>query len=304
MTGPSLDHLRTFVTVVRVGSLTAAARSLGIGQATVSAHVLALEANAGHPLLVRERSGVRATARGAELAREAARHVDALEGLVEPIARPDGARRAVHLGGPVEALSTFVVPAVGGIVERLGVSLHVHFGLADNLLDRLRTGELDVVVSAVRPRVRGVEATAFLDEEFVLVGAPRWAGAIEATPGGAGPVDAPRLLASVPLIAYAEDLPIVRRYWRTVFGRRPDDVDVAVVMPDLRAVLDVVRSGAGMSVLPAYLAEPALRSGDLVVLHEPEVAPLNTVFLATRSGTVQRDATIAALLAELAALAP
>jgi hypothetical protein len=38
-------------------------------------------------------------------------------------------------------------------------------------------------------------------------------------------------------------------------------------------------------VLPRYLCAPALDRGDLVTLHEPEVPPINTIFLATRTGT-------------------
>lgn len=293
MTAPALDHVRTFVTVVRVGSITGAARALGLGQATVSAHVQALEAHVGHPLLVRERSGVRPTARGAELAREAGPHVEALEAVVDgPDAAVDG-RRTVHLGGPAEALSIFVVPELAALADRLGTAVHLHFGLADDLLERLRAGELDVVLSASRPRVRGVEATAFMDEEFVLVAAPRWAEHARAEGIGA-----------VPVVAYGEELPIVRRYWRTVFGRRPEGLAVSAVVPDLRAVLEVVRAGGGMSVLPTYLADPLIRSGEIVLLDEPEFRPLNTVFLATRTGVVRRDPVTAALVETLRELAP
>lgn len=293
MTAPALDHVRTFVTVVRVGSITGAARTLGLGQATVSAHVQALEAHVGHPLLVRERSGVRPTARGAELAREASRHVEALEAVVDgPEAAVNG-RRTLHLGGPAEGLSTFVVPQLAALTDRLETAIHLHFGLADDLVERLRVGELDVVMSASRPRARGVEAVAFMDEEFVLVAAPRWEE--RAQTDGVG---------SVPVIAYGEELPIVRRYWRTVFGHRPDGLDVAAVVPDLRAVLEVVRAGGGMSVLPTYLAEPLLESGEIVLLDEPAVRPLNTVFLASRAGEVRRDPGVAALVDALLDLAP
>ena len=64
MPSPSLDQLRTFVTVVRAGSLTRAARLLGVSQATVSAHVDALEATLGVRLFERDRSGVTPTAKG------------------------------------------------------------------------------------------------------------------------------------------------------------------------------------------------------------------------------------------------
>lgn len=293
MTGPALDHLRTFVTVVQAGSLTSGARLLGLGQATVSAHIQALERHLGEPLLVRERSGVRPTPRGIELARDAERHIEALETLVDTGDATVKGRRVLRVGGPAESLSLLVVPELASLVEKVGAPLRMRFGLADELVESLRNGLLDVVVSAGRPRARGIEATAFMDEEFVLVASPRWQDV--ARSGG---------LESVPLVAYGEDLPIVRRYWRTVFGRRPTGLDLAVVVPDLRAILDVVRTGGGMSVLPTYLVAPALESGELVALDRTDVPPLNTVFIVTRSGDVRRDPLVADLVARLRDLAP
>lgn len=282
MTGPSLDHLRTFVTVFRTGSLSRAAALLGISQSTASAHVQALEGAVGHALFVRETGGVSATARGAELAREVAAHVDALEDAVVPGA--PSAPRPLHVGGAAEILSTLVVPRLPEVVAAVGVPLRFVFGLADDLLDELAARSLDVVVSAVRPRLRGVAAVPAYDEEFVLVAAPAWAG---------------RALEETPLVAYAENLPIVRRYWRSVFERRPDSVDVVAVIPDLRGIRAAVLAGLGMSVLPRYLVETDLADGGLVALHTPAEAPLNTLYVATRAGEAERSAHLGALVAEL-----
>ena len=77
------------------------------------------------------------------------------------------------------------------------------------------------------------------------------------------------VLERLPLISYAEDLPIARRYWRHVFNRRLH-APAAVTVPDLRGVLTVVIAGAGWSVLPSYLCRAELASGALRLLHEPE----------------------------------
>lgn len=87
----------------------------------------------------------------------------------------------------------------------------------------------------------------------------------------------------VPLVAYAEDLPIVRRYWRHVFGKRLA-CQPAVTMPDLNGVRAAVVGGTGFSVLPRYLCADELASGALVLLHDPEDPPINTGFLVQRPG--------------------
>ncbi len=275
-----LEHFRTFLAVYRAGSLSEAARSLGISQPTASAHVQALEQHLGVRLFERTSTGVVATGKAADLAREVAPHVDALDDLAYVPELGGGAR--LDLGGPAELLTEVVLPRVAELTAATSGQVRVRFGLADDLLADLRTGALDLVVSAVRPRVQGITGRPLLDEEFVLVAAPAWRS------GHAGAGLSEQDLAAIPVVAYAENLPIVRRYWRTVFGRRPDDLRTTVVVPDLRGVRTAVVGGAGMSVLPRYLVPAELAAGTLVLLHDPEVAPLNTVYLATRAGDLER----------------
>ncbi|MEV6736813.1 substrate-binding domain-containing protein [Streptomyces sp. NPDC051104] len=125
------------------------------------------------------------------------------------------------------------------------------------------------------------------DEEFLLVAPQALAHTIDPERLRSAPAEA---LAHVPLVAYAEELPIVRRYWRTEFGHRPSN-PVVMIVPDLRGILAAVAAGAGMSVLPRYIAAPALATGDVVQLHQPELAPLNTLYLATRRGAPANPAT-------------
>ncbi|MEZ7125427.1 LysR family transcriptional regulator [Nonomuraea sp. AD125B] len=262
----SLDLLRTFLAVYRTGSITAAAQTLGLSQPAVTAQVKTLEATLDRPLFDRLARGVAPTPAADELARRVAPGLDALDEVVASELPSD---EAVHLGGPAEFLSEVVMPMLAPLV-RDGLRLRVTLGLSDDLLAGLAAGRLDLVLSTIRPRLRGVQSDPVYDEEFLLVAAP-----------GAGPAE--------PLVAYAEDLPIVRRYWRSVFGRRPS-MAAQVVMPDLRGVLSAVRAGMGVSVLPAYLCRRDLEAGTLVTLAEPEEPPINTGYLAVRSGARTRPA--------------
>jgi DNA-binding transcriptional LysR family regulator len=229
-----------------------------------------------------------ATARAAALAQQAARHLDALEDLV---GLPGEAGAAVHVGGAAELVGEVLAPHVPELVAAAGAPVRLHLGVADDLLEELRHGDLDLVVSSVRPRAQGLSGSPFADEEFVLVAAPRWASEVEE---GAGVVES---LERVPVVAYAENLPIIRRYWRSLFGRRPDVVAPTAVVPDLRAVRAAVVGGAGMSVLPRYLVKEQLALGSLVELHRPEVPPLNTLYLVTRSGRTESSRSVRDLAA-------
>ncbi|MFF7254390.1 substrate-binding domain-containing protein [Streptomyces microflavus] len=142
---------------------------------------------------------------------------------------------------------------------------------AHDLLVDLAAHRLDLVVSAIRPTHHALLAVPLADEEFFLVGPPSMARTVDADRLRIAPADA---LAALPLVAYGEELPILRRYWRSEFGHRPTN-PVALVAPDLRAVLAAVEAGAGISALPRYLAEPAPAAGRVIQLHCSEAPPLN-----------------------------
>ncbi|MFD7901882.1 LysR family transcriptional regulator [Kitasatospora sp. NPDC059722] len=270
--GPlDLNQLRTFLAVHRAGSFTAAAHRLGLSQSTVTAQIRALEQRLGRELFERGARGVAALPYADDLA---ARLADPLDRLADATGeRAGGTPEPVHLAGPAEYLGTVLLPALAPLVAG-GVQLRVTTGLTDPLLAELRAGRHDLVVATRRPRGRTLHAEPLADEEFVLVAAPAWAQRLDGR-------ELPAALADVPLLSYAADLPIARRYWRHVFGERLH-ARAALTAPDLRAVVNATAAGAGWSVLPSYLCRAELASGALRLLHRPEDPPINTAYLVQR----------------------
>ncbi|SDP34632.1 DNA-binding transcriptional regulator, LysR family [Lentzea jiangxiensis] len=271
-----LDLLATFLEIHRSGSLTAAAARRGLTQPAVSGQLARLEKHLGQPLFVRGSRGVTPTPRADELARRVGQHVDQLRTALDPEPGLDG---TVRIGGAAEFLTVRGLPALAPLTRR-GLRFDVVFGLAGDLLASLRAGQLDVVLSSVRPPA-GFTAIPLTDEEFLLVGPPLLARTVDPDLLARDPA---RALEHLPLVAYSDDLPIIRRYWRSEFGRRPR-ATTAMTVPDLRGVLAAVIAGAGVSALPRYLAEPALAAGSVEQLHHPEVPPLNTLYVVTRGAT-------------------
>ncbi|MFI1660028.1 LysR family transcriptional regulator [Streptomyces sp. NPDC020472] len=273
-----LNLLRTFLAVHRSGSFTAAAGLLGLSQPTVTTQIRALERQTGRELFERLPRGVAPTAVADDLAARVAGPLDALAAVAGHEAASHERTAPVHLAGPAELLCARVLPALAPLAAE-GVRLRVSPGLTEPLLDELRAGRHDLVIATFRPRGRALTAVPLTDEEFVLVAAPVWADRVK----GRLALEGPAALYPVPLVAYAEDLPIARRYWRHVFGARLSR-PAAVTVPDLRGVLAALVAGAGFSVLPRYLCHAELASGALVSLHEPEDPPINTGYLVQRPG--------------------
>ena len=262
----SLDLLRTFLAVHRAGSVTAAAQLLGLSQPAVTAQLKALEKTVKKPLFHRHARGVTTTAAGEDLARRLATPLDDLTAAVDDFV---GGKVALHVGGPAEFMSVKVVPA---LVELPDTALRVTLGMPGDLLDQLAKGGLDLVVSSIRPRVRGIVSAPLYVEELTVVAAPRWY-----YPDTSG------VLGDAPWVSYAEDLPLIRRYWLTVYKTMPPG-NAVVVVPDLRAVLAATLAGAGATVLPRYLCENELATGELRELVLRGELPTNTIYLAARTG--------------------
>ncbi|MFK0233638.1 LysR family transcriptional regulator [Streptomyces vinaceus] len=280
-----LALLRTFVAVHRAGSFTRAAALLGLSQPAVTSQIRTLERQLGRPLFHRRARGVTPTAVGDELAHKAAPHLDALLRITEAEREAAGALRTLHLAGPPEFLCLRVLPALAPLVGQGHTLRTVLQTGAEEALDGLAAGHHDLVVTTARPRGGLFSATALCDEEHVLVAAPYWAALVD--PDRLRETG-PAALDGIPLVEVHETLPLVARYWAAVFetrpGTRPDAA--TVVVPDLRAVLECVRAGAGLAVLPRYLCQDALGSGQIVALLEPPVPPLRTWFLVVRTGSL------------------
>ncbi|MFE2518940.1 LysR family transcriptional regulator [Streptomyces mirabilis] len=279
-----LALLRTFLTVHRAGSFTRAAALLGLSQPAVTSQIRTLERQLGRPLFLRQARGVTPTTIGDELAHKAAPHLDALVEIAETGLDEDSSLRTLHLAGPPEFTAERALPALTKLTgeDGQGFALRASFGNAEETLEGLAAGHHDLAITTARPRGTLLTATPLCDEEHVLVAAPRWAARI-----GAGKLrrKGSPALENFPVVEVHESLPLVARYWASVFDSHPA-ASGTVVVPDLRAVLACAATGAGLAVLPRYLCAGALERGDVVALLDPAVPPLRTYFLVVRTGTL------------------
>ncbi|QHY96770.1 HTH-type transcriptional regulator LeuO [Streptomyces sp. S4.7] len=276
-----LALLRTFVTVHRAGSFTRAAALLGLSQPAVTGQIRTLERQLGRPLFLRQARGVTPTTMGDELAHRAAPHLDALVEITETGLDEESGVRTLHLAGPPEFTSVRALPALTALISQ-GLALRASFFAdAEELLDGLAAGHHDLAIVTARPRGGLLTSTPLCDEEHVLVASPRWAARLGHDVLREGHV----VLEQLPVVEVHESLPLVSRYWASVFDSRPAAAG-AVIAPDLRAVLESAAAGAGLAVLPRYLCEAALERGEIVALYDPPVPPLRTYFLVVRTGTL------------------
>lgn len=145
-----LSQLRSFDAAAAAGGFTAAARSLGVRQPTVSEQVSALEAEYGVALVDRRDGKVAITPLG-ECLHEISGPLFALEAearrLLQSAHRLDGVELRLAADAPVHAVP--LIARLRGQVPEAHVRLGS--GNAAELLQRLRTGAEDVIIAAGIP---------------------------------------------------------------------------------------------------------------------------------------------------------
>jgi len=161
------DHWRSFIAVVEAGSLSGAARALGLTQPTVSRHVDLLEESIGAMLFLRAPQGMSLSDLGQQMLPEA-RAMAASAAALERVASapPEAARGVVRLGASA-VVGAEVLPAILAPLLATHPGLAVELALSSRNDDLLRR-EADLALRMVRPTQSGLVARKLADVRIGL----------------------------------------------------------------------------------------------------------------------------------------
>ncbi|QKW07833.1 LysR family transcriptional regulator [Streptomyces sp. NA04227] len=145
---------RTFVTVCRLGSLSAAAAELDHTQSAVSRQIAGLERQLGVPLLRRHARGVRPTAAGEVFRRHAVAALNEADRAVRAVrdVRDGTGGRPLAVGATPSLAAGIVPAAIRDLLETAGpLRWSLLPGLSARLHERVVAGELDLAVVTDAP---------------------------------------------------------------------------------------------------------------------------------------------------------
>lgn len=273
-----LDHLRTFIEAYRLRSFSRAAEALGMTQPAASLHIHALETFVGKPLFVRRARGVTATEAADELARAIGPMLDGLEMRMASYRMGGELSGTVHIAGPSDFIYSKIAAGLAPLVAQ-GFRVRLHTGNRARIYALLNDSTADLAITASMPDEHSHGFARLLTERFLLVLSPKMAKQLGERPTA-------EKLAKLPLIAFDEDLPLIRPVWTALFQFAPT-VQAALTIPDLRIIQDLVVKGQGWSVLPDYQCSAALAAGKLVSLTPDQDAPTNNLYLAWNKASMR-----------------
>lgn len=265
------EWYRSFIAVYRSGTVTEAAKARFLTQPAISQHIAALESAMKQQLFQRTPRKMVATEQGKALYSRMAPSMDKLERISSNLQEDFSLNiPTIRLGTPLEYFYEVGLEKIPPNQLRLQIT----FGETTYLIEGLLQGKLDGVIATQQVKSDHIDYIKLDQEVFYLV-----AGREMSLPKSIQAIE-PFLLEQ-PWIAYAPELPIIRRFWRIAFQNRPD-INPIMIMPNLLLIRKAIEQHWGISVLPHYLCKKALHNKKLYILWQPQVPVSNDLWLAIR----------------------
>lgn len=268
---------RTFLTVSRLGSLSAAAAELGYTQSAVSRQVAALERTVGSPLLARRARGVVLTAAGEAFHRHARIVVAETDRAVRAAQEATATSAPVALGA-TPSTAAGVLPAALRTVRdaRPDLAWTLVTGLTRELTGAVAAGELDLAVVTDAPP--GPPADDRVERRFL--GRDAMCAIV---PDGhpLTTADRPVPLGALADAIWVEDNEGSEALLRTAAARAGFQPRIELTAADLTGKAAMVAAGHAVALVPGLLRRALRRDVVALALEDP---PTRGVYAITPRG--------------------
>ncbi len=278
MIRPSLRQLSYLTALEEESSFNAAADKCAVTQSTLSAGIKELENVMGQTLVVRGRKNITLTPFGAEVAEQArqilkdADHIVARARMLrEPLSGP------LRLG-IIPTIAPYMLPAMLPALGRQfpRLELQLHEDLTDRLLDRLERGEIDLALMAFPYDTPHCTQKILFAEDF-LVAMP------ESLATDAKAIDMKDLEPEKLLLL--EDGHCLRDHALSACDIQLPRQRKTFSATSLQTLIEMVRAGMGMTLLPAMAADAAvLGRGIRLLPFKEKNQPRRQIGLCWKSG--------------------
>lgn len=282
----NLEWYRTFKAIYQFGTLTRASQELMISQPNMSIQLASLETYIGQPLFVRMPRKMMPTEYGKQLYTQIVESIDNLERVEAEFKRTVlNKAPSIRFGTPSELFNNYLAEHIG---EEDNLHLTVEYGLADKLTEKLISNDLDIAIITRQSKSDdSLTYETLFTESFMIVCNPNtdtkeFDNHIQENnlPG------AEKWLKGRKWYAYDNNLPLIRRFWRENFKKRPI-LKLHAVIPDNDAILKAVENSNGLSVSSDLIADKALKHGSVKILWKGSDTATNTLYLAYNKNKIQ-----------------
>lgn len=247
-----LDDIRAFVEVAEAGGFGRAGPKLGMSKSIVSRRVARLEAELGAQLLSRTTRGVSVTEAGMAFKERAERALAELEGARDDLAeRGEEIMGRLRISAPLSFGLTHLAPVLAELaVRHPRLSLDVAY--SDRFVDLIGE-QFDAAIRIGALQDSSLIARRISPIKTMFIASPAYLAA-HGTPR------TPRDLQRHAAVIYGAET------WRLREGRRMVSIrpEGRVRMDNGQAIVEAVKAGLGVALIPTFLCGAAIESGAVV----------------------------------------
>lgn len=273
----NLEWYRTFKAIYQHGTLTKASAELMISQPNASVQLSSLESYIGYALFIRLPRKMVPTEYGKLLYTQIVESIDNLE-RVEVEFKKSSIRKepTIRLGVPSEVFYSYLSKNMHLVKSHL----IVEYGLATDLIAKLRSGELDIAFITKQDKTQDNLTYEYLySESFMIVCNPAFdTTEIDQYIAENDLAKAERWLRKQVWYAYDTNLPLVRRFWRSNFLKRPI-LKLSAAIPDNISILRAVATSGGFAVSSDLIGGEALKNKQVKIVWKGIVPTTNSLYL-------------------------
>jgi DNA-binding transcriptional LysR family regulator len=255
----ALYHIETLLWISRLGTFAGAANRLNTTQPAISARVKELEAQLGIPLFRREGRRMTLTVRGRKLVEDWEPIWSALEGSLLDITGSGFGRGVIRIGaGEIAAASclpAFLIDLEGHLP---GVTIELAIDLTATMLEQVLGGTRDIVFLAGPVVSPGIRTRSIGAVELLWAASPEVGDRMRREPGW------------LPTIWSLPHHSPVHGVMRAALAKIELKARAINTINNVRMLVDIIKAGGGIALLPATMIQQLLRSGELCeVLDRP-----------------------------------
>ncbi|WP_323782028.1 hydrogen peroxide-inducible genes activator [Thalassovita sp.] len=278
----TLKQLEYFVALTRHRNFGRAAASVHISQPALSVQIRELEAQLGQPLVERKIRDVALTPFGRTILEHAERVLGEMRALREAARWHDGLSGQLRLG-IIPTVAPYILPAALAALRSRDISLDVQVqeAVTARLIDRLRSGALDVALMALPCNKEGMNEVPLFEDRFVLAGTRSRLEALGALRENLRPTE----LGQNSLMLL-EDGHCLTDQALEVCGRGSGHAQINMGASSLATLSRLVEAGFGLTLMPELaLRSEALATPNLRLARFADPQPARQIGLVHRKTT-------------------
>jgi DNA-binding transcriptional LysR family regulator len=284
------EQMTTFVRIAETGSITRAARSLGLSLPMASRHLRWLEKELGTALVHRTTRQLHLTDAGQQFATRARALLVGLDDAKQALRPGPSLAGRVVVTAP-NALGTYQLSSIMPSIAARHPCIQVELRLDDRALDLVKEGVDLAIRAAAPPDHASLVARELATYHRVVCAAPSFLARH-------GAIDSLATLAAAPSVLHGCG-PAVWNF-DTPEGPKSIHVDGPLCTNNVVVIRDAILAGVGVGWLPDYVVDEELRDGRLVrLLPEAKLPPIRVFGIMPKQA--RQTAAVRAVLDILAA---